>query len=83
MPIVSHVINRLYEWTMARARAEDDPIFRGQLVNESMGARSTTAWSYDVVATRYHKWQGRKSSGDIWFKDIDHARRRYLPGDSA
>ena len=41
-------------------------------------AKSSTSWSHDVVTARYHKWQRQRSSEDMWFKDLDHARRRYL-----
>lgn len=77
MPVVGHVVDKAYAWVMARGRTEDDAIFAGQLANELMGAKSTTAWSHDVVTTRYNKWQSRRSSEDMWFKDLDHARRRY------
>jgi vanillate O-demethylase monooxygenase subunit len=81
-PIIGHVLDSVYEWVMARARGEDDAIFQGQLANEALGAKSATSWPYDVVSTRYQKWQRRRSGEDLWFSDLHHAYSRYA-GESA
>lgn len=83
VPILGYAIDRIYERIMAVGRAEDDAIFHGQLANEELGARSSTSWPFDSVSARYLKWQAQRSSHDMWFRDLDHARKRYLLKEAA